>query len=49
LAGAGDLEHARTLAARLLTFDHSPETKTLLQQHAVRAGQPNLLNGMQNP
>ncbi|HWX22691.1 MAG TPA: sigma-70 family RNA polymerase sigma factor [Candidatus Binatia bacterium] len=48
-AGAGDLPHARTLAARLLAFDPSPETKALLQQHAVRAGQPDLLNAVPNP
>jgi len=49
LAGAGDLEHARTLAGRLLAYDSSPETKALLQQHAVRAGQAGLLDGTPNP
>jgi hypothetical protein len=48
-AGAGELDHARTLSARLLAFDRSPETKALLQQHAVRAGQPDLLNGVPSP
>jgi hypothetical protein len=49
LAGAGDLEHARTLAGRLLAYDSSPETKTLLQQHVVCAGQAGLLEGLPNP
>jgi len=49
LAGAGDLEHARTLAAKLLTYDSSPETKSLLQQHATRAGQAGLFDGTPNP
>ena len=48
LAGAGDLEHARTLASRLAAFDPSPETKALLQLHAVRAGQPDLLASLPN-
>lgn len=48
LAGAGDLEHARALAARVLAFDRSPEARTLLQQHAARAGQPELLDGLPN-
>jgi thiol-disulfide isomerase/thioredoxin len=42
LAGAGDLEHARDLAAKLLAFDGSDGTKALLQQHAGRAGHPEL-------
>ena len=48
LAGAGDLDHARTLAGRLLAYDSSPETKALLQQHATRAGQAGLLEGLAN-
>jgi hypothetical protein len=48
LAGAGDLEHARALAARVLAFDRSPEARNLLQQHATRAGQPELLDGLPN-
>ena len=48
LAGSGDLDHARTLAGRLLTYDSSPETKALLQQHATRAGQAGLLEGLPN-
>ena len=43
LAGAGDLAHARELAARLLTFDGSEATRTLLQKHLERAGRPELL------
>jgi hypothetical protein len=43
LAGAGELAHARTLAERLLAFDSSEATRTLLLQHLERAGQPGLL------
>ncbi len=43
LAGSGDLEHAKALAARVLAFDGSPETRALLQKHVERAGQPELL------
>lgn len=43
LAGAGDLAHARTLADRLLAYDNSEATKTLIQKHAERAGHPELL------
>ncbi len=43
LAGAGDLAHARSLAARLLAYDGSDETRAILQQRLTRAGQPNLL------
>ncbi len=48
-AGVGDLDHARSLAARLLTFDGSPDTKALLQQHVARAGQPALIDGTPKP
>lgn len=44
-----DLAHARNRAARLLAYDNSPETKALLQQHANRAGQAGLLEGLPNP
>jgi hypothetical protein len=43
LAGAGDLTHARMLAARILAQDNSGGTTTLLQAHAIRAGHPELL------
>ncbi len=43
LAGAGDLAHARALADRLLAFDGSDNTKTILQQSLARAGHPELL------
>lgn len=43
LAGAGILADARTFAAKVLAFDGSAETRTLLRDHATRAGQPNLL------
>lgn len=40
LAGAGDLAHARDLAAKLLAFNGSDETKALLRQRVERAGHP---------
>jgi hypothetical protein len=43
LAGAGDLERARTLMQRLFAIDASSETRAILQQHLTRAGQPQLL------
>jgi RNA polymerase sigma factor (sigma-70 family) len=43
LAGAGDLANARVLAQRLLAYDNSDATRTLIQKHAERAGQPGLL------
>jgi hypothetical protein len=43
LAGAGDLDHARSLARRLLAYDSSADTQALLQKHAERAGQAALL------
>jgi hypothetical protein len=43
LAGAGKLEEARELSAKVLRFDPTPETVALLQSHLTRAGQPNLL------
>ncbi len=49
LAGAGDFEHARKLAAKLLAYDSSPETKALLQQHAARAGQAGLFSDSSTP
>lgn len=44
LAGAGDVAHARTLAERLLAYDTSENTRTRLQQHAARAGRPDLFS-----
>lgn len=49
LAGAGDLPHARELAARILAYDGSPEAQTILQEHAARAGHPELLSTAQIP
>jgi RNA polymerase sigma factor (sigma-70 family) len=49
LAGTGDLVHARTLADRLLAYDGSVETKTILQQHATRAGHPELFTTAVTP
>ena len=46
LAGAADLAHAKELARKVLAFDASPETRNTLQQHATRAGQPDLLTGL---
>lgn len=43
LAGAGDLAHARILVGKLLVYDGSYETRTVLQQHVERAGHPELL------
>lgn len=43
LAGAGDLAHARSLVEQLLTYDNSPATTALLNEHLTRAGQPDLL------
>jgi RNA polymerase sigma factor (sigma-70 family) len=43
LAGAGDLEHARELALKLLDFDSSAATQALMLAHMTRAGQPSLL------
>jgi hypothetical protein len=47
LAGAGELEHARTLAERLLNHDGSAETRALLQHHLDRAGHPELSVALQ--
>lgn len=44
LAGAGDVEHARVLAEKLLKYDGSPETRALVRKHIERAGRPELLN-----
>jgi hypothetical protein len=44
LAGAGEVANARTMANRLLAYDNSEGTQTLLQQHLARAGQPNLMS-----
>jgi len=49
LAGGGDLADARTLAERLLTYDNSPGTMAILQQHLTRAGQGGLLENATNP
>lgn len=46
LAGVGSLEQARSLAAKVLAFDASAATTDLLQRHAERAGQANLLTGL---
>ncbi|HTJ79935.1 MAG TPA: sigma-70 family RNA polymerase sigma factor [Rariglobus sp.] len=43
LAGSGDLSHARILSARILAYDGSSEAKAILQEHAARAGHPELL------
>jgi RNA polymerase sigma factor (sigma-70 family) len=44
LAGAGDLDRARTLTGKLLVYDGSEATKTIVQQHLKRAGHPELLS-----
>ncbi len=49
LAGSGDLDNARSLAARLLAFDDSESTRALIQRHASRAGHPKLLPQLDRP
>jgi hypothetical protein len=49
LAGAGDLPHARLLAARVLAYDSSPETRSLLQQRLAKVGHPEVLEGLPSP
>ncbi len=48
LAGGGQVEAARALAGRLQAYDPTLETRALLQAHAERAGQPDLLRGAGN-
>jgi hypothetical protein len=43
LAGAGDLIHASAMAERLIAYDGTEKTRALIQQHATRAGHPELL------
>lgn len=43
LAGAGELDHAREFVAKVLAFDHSPETIAALQTRLARAGHPELM------
>lgn len=45
LAGAGQMDSARTLIARLLSYDSSDATKARIQEHLTRAGHPELLSG----
>lgn len=47
LAGAGELDSAKTLIARLLSYDSSDATKARIQEHLTRAGHPELLGGEQ--
>ena len=49
LAGAGDVAHAQDLAQRLLAFDRSEETMRLINEHAARAGHPDLLTAPAKP
>jgi RNA polymerase sigma factor (sigma-70 family) len=46
LAGTGNLDNARTLITRILTFDDSAETRAILQTHLTRAGHPQLMNNL---
>ena len=46
LAGAGELADAKILIGKLLEFDSSEPTRTILQAHLTRAGQPQLLTQM---
>jgi len=43
LAGAGETEHAREYAAKVIALDDTPETRALLAKHLARAGYPELL------
>ncbi len=43
LAGADEVANARDFIAKILAFDASPETRTLLAGHLARAGHPELL------
>ena len=43
LAGAGDLADAREFIGKILAFDSTYETRTLIQRHLERAGHPELL------
>lgn len=45
LAGSGRLDDARTLANQLLAYDASATTRDVIENHAARAGHPNLLGG----
>lgn len=42
-AGAGDVEHAKTLIERAVAFDASPDARRLYRASLARAGQPDLL------
>jgi hypothetical protein len=43
LAGSGQMENARALAEKVLAYDSSAETRAAIQEHATRAGHPELL------
>ncbi len=43
LAGSGQLDSARTLTGKLLALDSSNVTRGIVQEHAIRAGHPELL------
>lgn len=49
LAGAGKLEQARALADKLLAYDGSNDTRAQIQEHAARAGHPDLLSNPTKP
>jgi hypothetical protein len=49
LAGAGDLDHARSMVERLLAYDNSDETRAVLQTHLERAGHTELLGTVSKP
>ena len=44
LAGAGDLASAQRMAQKLLAYDGSEQTKTILRTRLARAGHPELFN-----
>lgn len=43
LAGSGQIAEARELAARVLKFDATPETRAVLKKHLERAGKAELM------
>ncbi len=45
LAGAGSVAQAQTLAKKLLLYDNTPATKSLLMERAARAGHAELAEG----
>lgn len=49
LAGIDDLDHARAMIGRLLSFHNTEETKLAIRQHLERAGHPELAADLAKP